>query len=305
MRREDSIHSIRPSIVAHFLVPADSFFDGGKRLALPSAQAHHVARALRARPGEYLTVCVVVPPEGGGEGRGSSEWAGVRSSLSGLEYLVRLDEVNATRVLGTLMASRPAWTEPKARVVLCQGLPKGDKMDLIVQKAVELGVYRIVPLDSERAVPALAGKKIASRMLRWQRIAHEAAQQARRSVLPEVSRPLTLGELLNSVSFQREGEAAPLGLALWEGGEKPLAGALTQTGASGSAGEVFLFVGPEGSFTPAEIDALRAAGVRTVALGPRIMRTETAAIAGLAAVMFSLGELGSRQAPSWSFAVGE
>lgn len=282
-----------PATVGHFFVPPDGFAGDGRRLVLSGDLAHHVARVLRARPGERITACV--KGERGGEGEGEAHADG-----RDVEYLIRLDEVGPARTTGVVEARREAWTEPRVEVVLCQGLPKGDKMDLVVQKAVELGVYGIIPVITSRAVPELTPAKAASRLSRWRRVAIEAAQQSRRSRVPWVGEPATLGELLRGVERGlARGAGSGEALALWEGERRPLEAVLAGMTGDERGRRIYLFVGPEGGFSPEEVDAFHGAGVRTAALGPRILRTETAAVAGVSVLLFYLGELGPRDPSPW------
>jgi 16S rRNA (uracil1498-N3)-methyltransferase len=157
-------------------------------------------------------------------------------------------------------------------VTLQIGLLKGDRHDLVVQKATELGASRIVTVLCQRSIPMRLEERSARRNQRWQRIAQAAAQQCRRPDLPEVTPPRQLGEVL---------QAAPTGLRLmlYEGAAPPLRSVLAAHQA------IELLVGPEGGLDPQEVDAATAAGFIPCSLGPRILRAETAALAALAVVL--------------------
>ncbi|MEW6173467.1 MAG: 16S rRNA (uracil(1498)-N(3))-methyltransferase [Bacillota bacterium] len=182
-------------------------------------------------------------------------------------------------------------TEPGVRVALFQAVPKGDKMDLVVQKATELGAYRIVPVITERVVARPDVKKAVRRRDRWQRIAREASRQCGRSMVPAVETMLSLQaalELHHSTSF--------LGIMPWEGEEELslrgfLEGILCAPTSERGNG-ISVFIGPEGGFSLSEVDAARACGVVTVSLGKRILRTETAGMITLALILHAFGELG-------------
>ncbi len=173
--------------------------------------------------------------------------------------------------------------EPPVRVILAQGLAKGDKMDYIVQKAVELGVSEIVPLALDRCVVRYEGKKQQDRVARWQNIAAEAAKQCRRSAIPEVRDIISLRELLTELPPDTAA------IMLYEAENKQ---GLKDMLRSGAAREYLLLIGPEGGFTAQEADLCRDCGVSSATMGPRILRTETAAAAALAVLMYEHGDLG-------------
>lgn len=200
---------------------------------------------------------------------------------SGFEYEVALDGARGA----TVVERRVGRPEPKTRVILYQAVIKGDRFDWLLEKGTELGVARFVPLLAARRV-VRPGSGRSERRERWLRIVTEAAEQCGRSRLPELDSPARLEEAL--------GTAAGLRLFLWEREE---AVSLRQTlrKAAGEAGQLnvaSLFVGPEGGFTQEEADAAVAAGARRVSLGRRILRSETAGMAAVAALMYELGELG-------------
>jgi len=155
-------------------------------------------------------------------------------------------------------------------VELWQGIPKGDKLDLIIQKATELGVARIVPFTAQRSVPRVARERLAGRMARWQRIAAEAARQCGRSDVPEVAEPRDFAAFL-----ARAAQGIAVGLVYEGSSERSLWGFLSSLG---RPQPVILAIGPEGGFAPAEIDDALVAGVPLLSMGARILRTETAAL---------------------------
>jgi 16S rRNA (uracil1498-N3)-methyltransferase len=173
-----------------------------------------------------------------------------------------------------IVASRPDESEPKVKLTLAQGLPKGRKMDLIVEKCVELGVRQIIPMLTERTVAK------ATKLARWQKIAKEAAEQAKRAVIPEVMPALEFQEVL------RLKDQFDLALIPWEEEDKTsLKQALTSSLAARS---ILLLIGPEGGFSGAEVGSAKKAGFVSVSLGKRILRTETAGLAALAAITYEL-----------------
>jgi len=225
----------------------------GGRLVLRADEAHHARRVLRLGPGARV-VCF--------DGEGSA-WEGTVEAFS-------RDEA----VVGSL-EPLPFEAEPAPRVTLAQAVLKGEKMDLVVQKATELGASRIVPVLAERCVGA--ERAVGRREERWRRIALEAAKQCERNRVSEVADAETLASLLQRL----EG----LAIAFVE-----RAGAsVTRLESLGPSESVTVLVGPEGGWAPAERDAMRDAGVAAASLGPRVLRAETAAIAALAVVFYALG----------------
>lgn len=166
------------------------------------------------------------------------------------------------------------------RTTLVQGIPKGDKMDLVVQKAVELGVWRIVPLISRRTVARPQGEQ---KLVRWRRIALEAAKQCRRGIVPLVDEPRTMEQVLDTLPPDAV-TILPWELEQLRGLGEVLSGAVPPA--------AVVMVGPEGGFAEDEVALAVSRGVTKVSLGPRILRSETAGIVTLALVLFRWGDLG-------------
>jgi len=204
----------------------------------------------------------------------------------GREYEAVLEDVSAPAVRARVLQPREGIPEPRTRLVLYQSLIKGDRFDWALEKGTELGVAAFVPLISRRSVRRPSGDP-SSRSARWRRIIVEAAEQCGRSVLPELAPVAGLDEAFDS--------APGLRLLPWE--EERVLGLRTVLREALSEGvkltEVSLFIGPEGGFTRNEVERARAAGVRVVSLGSRILRSETAGIVAAAAVLWELGELGA------------
>ncbi len=172
-------------------------------------------------------------------------------------------------------ADRPALT-------LIQALAKGEKLDLVVQKATELGVTRIMPVTSSRSIPQLEAMRAIGRRTRWQKIAREAARQCGRADVPVIEAVTPLATALKVVSKDA------LKLILWEGARST---SLSDMLPTTCPPEMAVAVGPEGGFSAAEVEAAKAAGFFPAGLGPRVLRTETAALAILAILQFALGDL--------------
>lgn len=227
----------------------------GDRLELPEATAHHAVRALRLREGEAVVVF---------NGRGG-------------EYAARIVRVAKASVAVELGAFTETERESPLAVTLVQGLSSGDRMDHTVQKSVELGVRSIQPVAAEKSVLRLAGERAAARRAHWQRIAIAACEQCGRNRVPEVLPVVPLARYLAP-----EG-ALKLVLA-------PDAAMGLRQALSAASPEIVLAVGPEAGFSEMEEAQLVADGFRPVSLGPRILRTESAAPAALAALNVLAGD---------------
>ncbi len=244
-----------------FFVPPDLL--RSDQLELGRDLSHRLRHVLRLRPGDHVVLL---------DGRGG-------------EYEVALDDTNDASVRATVLSRREGTPEPKVRVVLYQSVVKGDRFDWLLEKGTEIGVAGFVPLLSRRGV-VRPNQGRSERRERWLRIITEAAEQCGRSRLPELGPVTRLDEAL----------AMAEGVLLfpWER-EKgtSLRQALRETlSESHAPAAVSIFIGPEGGFTQEEADEAVAAGARCVSLGPRILRSETAGIVAVAAVLYELGELG-------------
>lgn len=230
----------------------------GDVLYIGGDDARHITKSLRMRVGDTLTVC---------DGHGT-------------DCLCEITALGEPVCLAPIERS-PSTGEPKCRVTLYQGYPKGDKLELITQKAVELGAAKIVPVITSRSVARPSADAAQRRQQRLCRHALEAAKQCGRGVVPEVSACIGFDQLVaESANHQ-------LCLVCYEKGGEALSAVI-----SGSElCDVAVIIGPEGGFEQSEIDALTAAGVRTATLGSRILRTETAAMAVVTAVMLLTGSM--------------
>jgi len=235
-----------------FFVPPADIRDGLVRFS--PAQAHQIARVLRLRPGDPVQIF---------DGTGRE----LRTEL-----VTATPTETSARVTGT--TTRPS---PKVRIGLAQVVPRGPHMDLIVAKATELGVSRLVLLEGAHSV-----RRGAERLERWRRIAIEAAEQSGRSEVPELA---FLGDLDDFLAGHPVAE--PL-ILCHDGGEAAPLTALCADLAGATA--LSLLVGSEGGFDPGEVTRCQAAGARLAWLGPRLLRAETAALAALAVVQASLGD---------------
>ena len=229
----------------------------GETAVIEGADARHVGGALRMTAGESLTLC---------DGRGT-------------DYACTITVVEKERVTLSVDAATPSSSEPTLAVTLYMGLPKGDKMEFIIQKAVELGVTAIVPVATARCIVKLDGKDAAKKQARWQKIAAEAAGQSGRGIIPTVETPISWKTALARFETTKT-------LLCYEGGGQPIGQLVTPADKA-----VSLVVGPEGGFAPAEVEAVTAVGGQIATLGPRILRCETAPLAAIAVLMEKSGNM--------------
>lgn len=228
----------------------------GDTVTLTGQEAHHIARVLRMRAGDELTLC----------------------DGAGTDYVCRILTADG-EVHAQVLYRRPSESEPTVSVTLYQGLPKSEKMDLIVQKCVEIGITRIVPVAMARSIVRLNAAEGAKKRDRWQKIAASAAEQSGRGIVPEVAAPLSFKQLLEAVKGENT-------VTFYEGGGVPLSGLM-----DANTAQVSLVIGPEGGFEASEIEQLREAGAHIATLGPRILRCETAPLVALAVVMQLTGNM--------------
>lgn len=216
--------------------------------ALSPEESHHCVSVLRHQSGDRLTVF---------DGRGNEATA-VISGIEGKLVQVKIQQRTKTPAL-------------RCRVTLTQAIPKGKNMDLVVQKAVELGAATIVPILSERTVVSLDPGEIAKKQEKWQALAVEACKQCGQNWLPEVLPPQSLKRY-----FETKAKDDLMLIASLQPDAKPVKTVLAAAGKPPAS--VSVFVGPEGDFTPAELGLAKSSGCQPITLGPIILRTETAAI---------------------------
>ncbi|GIP39590.1 ribosomal RNA small subunit methyltransferase E [Paenibacillus sp. J31TS4] len=229
--------------------------------------AHHLTRVMRAKPGDEV----------------------IAANGADREVLVRIREIEKEAVVADIVEERPLSGESPVTVWIAQSLPKGDKMETVIQKGTEVGAARFLPFLSERTVVQYDARKEAKRLDRWRKIAKEAAEQAHRSRIPEVEAPLSWKELL---ALAGQADLALLCYEKEEGRSFKEWLRAQFAPPAGPAQTVLVVIGPEGGFTEREAEEAQAAGCRTVSLGSRILRTETAALVALTCIMYETGEMG-------------
>ncbi len=236
--------------------------EAGELIELADDHFRYVRNVLRLKPGEPIALF----------------------GWQGLEYQARIEEITPRIVLARISGVR---TLPASdlRIVLAQSLPKGDKMDFIIQKATELGASAIIPFHSSRSIPRLSRDKAGDRVRRWQKIALEASRQSGRSDLPEISEIATFEEML------RVSERPGLRLIFWEAesgrGIKEIL-----RGGGNEPRDFFIVVGPEGGFSGEEVHQAMASGMVSVSLGPQVLKVETASLAILSIIQYEKGLIG-------------
>jgi 16S rRNA (uracil1498-N3)-methyltransferase len=231
----------------------------GEQLTLPTSEAHYVAHVLRLQSGDDVQAF---------DGAGQA-------------FQLRLLTVSLAGVEGQLLTTLPSWEETARPVILGQGLPKGAKMDVIVEKCSELGLTTLVPLHTERTVVQVAGRE-AGKLARWRRVAEAAARQCRRQVFLDLKTPVSLEDFCTTY------RTAPVKIVCWE--EEQTQGLRQVLHPLAGQSPVVVLIGPEGGLTAQEVAVARSYGFLPVSLGPRLLRTETAAIAVTSIIRYSLGE---------------
>ena len=224
-----------------------------------SDEAKHILNVMRMEIGDTLTIC---------DGQSN-------------DYLCRICETGKNCLKAKIEETTKSESEPKTKITLYQGLPKSDKMELIIQKCVEIGVCRIVPVITERAVVKIEkGAKEDKKTERWQKIAESAAKQSGRGIIPALERPMKFKDAIEEAV--KNGEA----IIPYEN-EKDRG--LKEFIKNSKAENIGIFIGPEGGFDTKEIEFAVENGVMSVTLGKRILRTETAGIVTSAIVLYELG----------------
>ena len=231
-----------------------------KKIIITGSDVNHIKNVLRMKPGEEIAVS---------------------NGIDGREYRCGIEAFAEDTVVCTLRFIKEEGVELPSPIYLFQALPKADKMELIVQKAVELGVHEIIPVAAKRCVVKLDEKKAAGKASRWQGIAEAAAKQSKRGVIPVVRSPLSFQEAVN-LAGDMDVRLIPYELA------EDMAHTRSVIEAVKPGQSIAVFIGPEGGFEEREIQTAISAGIEPVTLGKRILRTETAGLTVLSWLMYHL-----------------
>ena len=243
-----------------FFVEPSQINESDKRVIITGSDVNHIKNVLRMKIGEELAVS---------------------NGVDKKEYRCGIMEFDEDSVICELRFVKEDGLELPSRIYLFQGLPKADKMELIVQKAVELGAYEIIPMTTKRAIVKLDEKKAKTRVQRWQGIAEAAAKQSKRRVIPNIANVMTIKEAF-AYAEQMDVKVIPYELAEGMQETKKIIEGI-KPGQS-----VAIFIGPEGGFEEAEVQEALERGIQPITLGKRILRTETAGFTTLSWIMYQL-----------------
>lgn len=232
----------------------------GNRIEITGGDVNHIKNVLRMKQGDEISVS---------------------NGADGKEYRCGIEELKEDRILCELRFIKEEGIELPSKIYLFQGLPKGDKMELIIQKAVELGVYEIIPVACKRAVVKLDGRRALNKTARWQGIAEAAAKQSKRGIIPRVTEVMEFKEAM-AYSGCAPVRIIPYELARGMDKTRELINSLKP------GEDIAVFIGPEGGFAGEEIEQAVHEGVIPVTLGKRILRTETAGMTVLSIIMYHL-----------------
>lgn len=221
--------------------------------------AKHIAKVLRLKPGNSISI----------------------TNGQGLDFDARIVTCSPKAVCVEIFASKTSVTESDVNITLCCGMLKDKKMDIIIKQATQLGIQQWIPFYCHRSVPKPSASRIENRILRWQTIARESLKQCKRSTIPEISVPLSFDQILETPS-----ESA-LKMIFWENETRKF----IRLEPDENASHIILVIGPEGGFTKEEVKAAANKGFKVNALGPRILRAETAAISACVLAQHLYGDL--------------
>ena len=229
-------------------------------MVITGNDVNHIKNVLRMQPGEEIAVS---------------------NGEDGKEYRCGIEELYEDEIVCTLRFVKEDGVELPSKIYLFQGLPKADKMELIVQKAVELGVYEVIPVATKRAVVKLDEKKAKSKVARWQTIGEAAAKQSKRRIVPKIHTPMSFKEAVNYAK-ECQVKLIPYELAEGIGKTRELIGGLKP------GQDIAIFIGPEGGFEESEIQFALENDIEPITLGKRILRTETAGFTVLSWIIYQL-----------------
>lgn len=229
-------------------------------VTITGADVNHIKNVLRMKPGEEIAIS---------------------NGVDNKEYRCSIERLEKEQILCRLLFVKEDGLELPARIFLFQGLPKADKMEWIIQKAVELGVYEVIPVATKRAVVKLDEKKAGAKVTRWNAIAQAAAKQSKRCIIPQVTECMNFKQ---AVEYAKDMSVKLIPYELSEGMEETR----HQIEAIQPGQDVAVFIGPEGGFAEEEIALAQESGVVPITLGKRILRTETAGMTVLAWLMYQL-----------------
>lgn len=230
-------------------------------MTIKDVDARHISKVLRMQPGDKLQIV----------------------SDDGVTAIAEIVSVQADSVVVKCLEKLAESHEPSVKITLAQGLAKGEKMDFIIQKAVEMGASSIVPVAMEHSVVRLEGAKADKKVERWQKIAEAAAKQSKRDIIPQVQPVQTMQQMLANNDLQHK-------IIAYECEDR--LGLKTALQSCDNLQELLLIIGPEGGISEFELEMARKNGAVPVSLGKRILRAETAGVVALSAILYETGDLG-------------
>ena len=245
--------------MARFFVNSNQIKDN--QIEIKGQDVRHIRDVLRLAPNSKITIC---------DGKG-------------IDYLSLVTEIKKDQILARVIERSPTRSEAKTRVTLFQSLIKGDKFEWVIQKAVEIGVDRIIPIETAHCVVKMNGsRKEAGKLARWNKIAQSAAKQSKRGIIPLISSPISYAEAIklglemdmSYIAYVKE-KSVNLRSSLKQGHGKTIG----------------ILIGPEGGFSKEEISLAEKANIQAITLGPRILRSETAALVSLSNILYECGEM--------------
>ena len=235
-----------------------------EEMYIEGVDARHISKVLRMQPKDRLQIV----------------------SDDGVSAMAEITAIASERVSVRCLEKLAESHEPRVRLVLAQGLAKGEKMDFIIQNAVEMGAYSVIPVAMEHSVVRLDGAKAAKKVERWQKIAESAAKQSKRDIIPQVQQVQSMAEMLANCDCTTK-------IIAYECEDRlSLKAALKAAEAAGGIKELLLIIGPEGGISEGELELARQAGAVPVSLGRRILRAETAGLVAISAIFYETGDLG-------------
>jgi len=237
--------------------------DGATAL-ITGPDARHIKTVLRLKPGDTIGLF---------DGKG-------------FEYQARIEAVSSRSVKVTVLNSFPSTAESPVEIIVAQAFLKERKMDGLVRQLTELGITRWIPFFAQRSVPRPNKKVLSARSERWQKIAKEALKQCKRGRVPEIGEPASFEAVLD------QSRTCDLKIAFWENESTPLKALPPKS--EEKINTIFVMLGPEGGFTVREIETARERGFITAALGPRILKAETATVAACVLLQYLYGDMGKK-----------
>lgn len=248
----------------HFFVEPGQISD--RSVVITGEDVNHIKNVLRLKAGEEISVS---------------------NGIDGREYRCGIDRITDAEVLCALRFIKEDNVELPSKVSLFQGLPKGDKMEFIIQKMVELGVHEIIPVAMKRCVVKLDDKKARAKITRWQAVSEAAAKQSRRGIVPKIQEVMRYQEALEYAK-DMDVKLVPYEMENILEGAAGMEGTRKVISSLGNGQRIAIFIGPEGGFDESEIQAAVDLGMQPITLGRRILRTETAGMTVMAWIMYQL-----------------